>query len=169
MNTVAVAGASFRVADAAWSNPLDATFAAKPPGKRWNPPGQPCLYLCADRATARSNVERLYSGLPYGPEDLDPATAPVLLEVSLPAGWAADAFTDPGLEALGLPATYPVDAAGHVVPHRVCQPLGQAAFDDGLDGVDARSAAPGGGRELAWFPLGRDPVIEGRQQFEEWY
>lgn len=169
MLEVAIGGTHLRVADPDWVDPLDATFAALPPGQRWNPPGLDCLYLNRDHVTARANVARKFVGLPYGPEDLDPATAPVLLDVVVPDGAAADAYTPEGLAALGLPASYPLDDSGAKVPHVTCQPLGEAAFDGGLDGVDARSAAPGGDRELAWFPRGRTLVADPPVPFDEWW
>ena len=169
MLEVAIDGSHLRVADPDWTDPLDATFAAQPPGQRWNPPGVECLYLNRDHLTARANVERLYAGLPYGPEDLDPATAPVLIEVTVPAGVAADAYTPAGIADLGLPASYPLDDSGATIAHTVCQPLGQGAFDTGLDGVDARSAAAGGDRELAWLPKGRALGSEPAVPFDEWW
>lgn len=169
MFEVAIAGAHLRVADPDWLDPLDPTFAAQGRGQRWNPPGLPCLYLNHDRATARANVARKYVGLPYGPEDLDPTTGPLLVEVDVPIGTAADAYTDDGLAELGLPTTYPFDGSGGVIPHDVCQPLGQGAFDAGLDGVDARSAAAGGDRELAWFPRGRVLAARPATPFDEWW
>lgn len=158
-----------RVADPDWADPLDPSFAAAGTGKRWNPPGLACLYLNADIATARANVGRLFHGLPYGPENLEPSTAPILVEVVVPDGDAADAFTDDGLVDLGLPASFPHDAHGDPIPHRTCQPLGQAAFDTGLDGVDCRSAAPGGTRELAWFPRDRRVREVARRSFDRWW
>lgn len=169
MLEVAIAGTHLRVADPDWPDPLDPAFAAQGDGQRWNPPGLPCLYLNRDDATARANVRRKFLGLPYGPEDLDPATAPVLVEVDVPAGNAADAYTDEGLAALGLPVTFPRDANGRVIPHAMCQPHGQDAFDRGLDGVDARSAASGGDRELAWIPRGRVPESRPAVPFDEWW
>ncbi len=159
----------YRVADPDWADPLDSFHAASFPGQRWNPPGLPCLYLNSDESTARANVMRLYDGLPYGPEDLEPATAPVLLDVRIPPGEGADAFTDGGLTQLGLPTSYPKDTADVVIEHATCQPIGQAVFDAGHHGVDARSAAAGGTRELAWFP--RDGVATEiqRRAFDEWW
>lgn len=169
IHTVVIGGPYHRVADPDWSDPLDPSFAGAGSGQRWNPAGLPCLYLSAGLATARANVARLFAGLPYGPEDLDPVTAPVLLDVRVPDGRAADAFTDDGLLALGLPTSYPLDDHGDVIPHRACQPLGQRAFDEGLDGVDARSAAAGGVRELAWFPRQLAAEVLSRRTFEEWW
>lgn len=169
MLDVAIGGTCLRVADPDWTEPFDATFAAQPPGQRWNPPGLECLYLNRDHGTARANVARLFAALPYGPEDLDPATAPVLIEVTIPDGVAADAYTPAGLAALGLPALFPFDDQGAVIVHAACQPHGQAAFDAGLDGVDARSAAPGGDRELAWFPKSRTLVADSAVPFDDWW
>jgi hypothetical protein len=169
MKTVPVADLYYRVADPDWADPLDPSFAAAGVGQRWNPPGLPCLYLHRGEATARANVMRLYAGLPYGPEDLDPATAPLLLDVSLPGGASAAAFTDDGLVELGLPTTYPTEVGGALIPHAACQPVGQDVFDAGLDGVDCRSAAVGGNRELAWFPHGSLASEATRRAFDEWW
>lgn len=167
--TSTIGGRYLRVADPEWVDPLDATYAALGDGQRWNPPGLPCLYLNADQMTARSNVDRLYIGLPYSAEDLDPAEAPLLVEVDIPAGTALDAYSDAGLSAVGLPTTFPRDALGNLVPHATCQPIGAGAFAAALDGVDARSAAPRGGRELAWFPRSHAATKISVRQFQDWY
>ncbi len=169
IRTVPIGGYYHRVADPDWSDPLDASFASVAPGRRWSPAGLACLYLNADIATARANVGWLFDGLPYGPEDLDPVTAPVLVDVVVPDGEAVDAFTDASLIDLGLPISFPHDAAGDLIPHQMCQPFGQAAFDAGLDGVDCRSAAYGGVRELAWFPRDRTAQEVTRRTFDRWW
>jgi hypothetical protein len=169
MIIVAIGGTYYRVADPDWTNPLDPSHAAMRDGQRWNPPGLATLYVNADRATARSNVARLFKGLPYGPEDLDPATAPLLVHVDVPEGRAADAYSDEGLSELGLPTTYPSDEAGGEVPHSRCQPIGKAIFDAGLNGVDCRSAARSGGRELAWYPRSASPTEQSRERFVDWW
>lgn len=64
----------------------------------------------------------------------------------------ADATTDTGLVALGLPRTYPRRARAGQVPWRDCRRAARAVRSEGLRGVLARSAALEGGRELAWFP-----------------
>ena len=140
MRSVAVGGTYYRVADPRWGDPLDPDH-AEASGQRWNPPGVACLYLNDDMATARSNIADRFAGLPYGPEDLEPAEAPVLIVVEVPAGQALDAVSDEGLAAVGLPVTYPLDSDGDVVAHSFCQPIGAAARDAGLDGVASRSAA----------------------------
>jgi hypothetical protein len=169
VETSSIGGRYLRVADPGWVDPLDAGCAAGGAGRRWNLPGLPCLYLNVDEMTARANVDRLFTGLPYGPEDLDPDEAPLLVEVIVPVGTALDAYSDAGLSGAGLPVTYPLDSVGAVIPHATCQPIGAKAFADGLDGVDARSAAPGGDREVAWFPRARTLPVASTRRFDDWY
>jgi hypothetical protein len=160
-----------RLADASWTDPLDPTYATQV-GGRWNPPNSvAALYLNADLPTARSQIFRLLAGQPVEPEDLDPPY--VLLSVGLPDGQrAADAVTDTGLAALGLPASYPLDDAGQPVRWERCQPIGTFAHNVGLDGVQCRSAATtdGQGRELAWFPRARQARALGpAAPFRQWW
>ncbi|MDA8434556.1 MAG: hypothetical protein M0Z98_01065 [Actinomycetales bacterium] len=145
----------WRVADAAWADPLDATWADRV-GGRWNAPGDgPTLYLNADIATARAQVPRMLAGTAIDPEDLRDDAPFVLVPVRLPTRQrVADATTDTGLVALGLPRTYPRRARGGEVPWSDCRRAARATRAAGLRGVHARSAATpdGSGRELAWFP-----------------
>ena len=168
MKTTPIKGAYCRVADPEWADPLDPSYAAAQ-GQRWNPPGMECLYLNRDVATARADVARRLHDLPYGPEDLDPATAPVLLDVVVPDGQAADAYSDDGLVSLNLPITYPKDNGGLPIPHKHCQRIGAEVFETGLDGIDYRSAAVGGDRELAWFPRGATAQQTARRSFDNWW
>lgn len=142
-----------RVADEDWSDPLDPSYAAEH-GGRWNPPkSYPTLYLNQDLDTARAQIRKLLAGQPAEPEDLDPPYTLVL--AALPRRQqAADATTNAGLAALGLPHSYPIDVAGQEIAHSTCQPIGVAVHDAGLQGVHCRSAATpdGTGREWAWFP-----------------
>ena len=143
-----------RVASASWKNPLDSNYAQQA-GGRWNPPGAyPALYLNADPATARSQLERMLEGYPVGIDDLD-EDAFVLVAARLPKRQCcADAVSTVGLKALGLPASYPLDAKGEAIPHSRCQHVGVAVRGRRLRGIWCRSAATpdGRGRELAWFP-----------------
>jgi len=143
-----------RVANASWKNPLDPTY-AQHTGGRWNPPHvYPVLYLNADLATARHQLERMLEGYPAGLDDLD-EDAFVLVAARLPKlQRCADAVSVAGLKALGLPGRYPLDARGDPVPHLRCQRVGTTVRDRGLRGLWCRSAAAAGGRgrELAWFP-----------------
>ena len=163
----------YRVADEGWDNPLDPGYAERF-GGRWNPPNSfPTLYLNEDVETARAQIYRLLAGSPVRPEDLDPPY--VLVAATLPSRQVvADAVTDVGLEALGLPSTYPVDADGATIPHAQCQPIGAEVKDEGLRGVHARSAATsdGTGRELAWFPArtsSRATPVGGPIPFTIWW
>ncbi len=143
-----------RVASPSWVNPLDPTWAGTQ-GGRWNPPNAfPTLYLSADVQTAQLQIERLCEGMPFSPEDLsDDAYTLVLLR--LPTSQrAADAVSEQGLAALGLPASYPLGRDGKAIDRAVCQPIGKRVRELRLNGVWCRSAASadGHGRELAWFP-----------------
>jgi len=142
-----------RVADAGWDDPLDPEFAGQH-GGRWNPPhSHATLYLNENLETARAQIHHLLEGSPVRPDDLDDRF--VLVVATLPSRQTvADASTDKGLNALGLPSSYPIDAAGGAVGHSDCQPIGTAVKAAELRGIRARSAATsdGSGRELAWFP-----------------
>jgi hypothetical protein len=168
VRTVKRGGRYLRVADPAWNDPLDGTYAGIV-GGRWNPPDSfPVLYLCAEVAVARANVFRLLEGLPYGPEDLRPETAPVLVSATVPEGRFLNAVTDAGLGDLGLPRTYPRDGRGRPVPWSRCQPHGSAAHEAGLPGIAARSAGAAKGEELAYF--GRRRLRRGAvRPFEDWF
>ena len=143
-----------RVASASWKNPLDSNYAQQA-GGRWNPPGAyPALYLNADLATARSQLERMLEGYPVGIDDLD-EDAFVLVAARLPKRQrCADAVSAAGLKALGLRGSYPLDTKGEAIPHSRCQHVGVAVRGRRLRGIWCRSAATpdGRGRELAWFP-----------------
>jgi hypothetical protein len=105
--------------------------------------------------TARLNLRRFISDWPYEPEDLRADSGPLLVGATLPRDQrVADAHSPRGVDALNLPATYPVDENGDLVSHALCQPIGKGVHDVGLQGVRARSAQSpdGAGRELAWFP-----------------
>lgn len=154
-----------RVADPAWEDPLDPTHAARV-GGRWNPPDSfPTLYLNADVYTAQLQLERLLEDAPLRFEDLR-GDAYVLVAATLPGDpHAADVVTDEGLQALGLPASYPADENGERVSREDCQPVGAEVRSQGLRGVWCRSAVrlDGSGRELAWFPADR------RSRAQEWW
>jgi len=161
-----------RVADPDWEDPLSGAFAMAR-GGRWNAPGVfPVVYLNGDERVARANVLHRFEGLPYGPEDLEPAAAPLLVRTVVPEDEFVDAVSDAGCVAAGLPATYPTAAAGGPVPHEVCRPVGRAAWDAGLRGIACRSAAPAAppdGEELAWFARGEPLTRLDVRRFLDWY
>lgn len=166
-------GEYHRVADPAWEDPLDGRFAGRL-GGRWNPPGSfPVIYLNASLRVARANVLRKLEGQPFGPEDLNPEGAPVLVTTQVPEGDFADLVTDGGCRAAGLPESYPwKDTGGKAakVGWEDCRPVGVKAHDQGVPGLACRSAA---GRdpedlgpedeELAYFPQSDGPQSEGPQ------
>jgi hypothetical protein len=161
-----------RVADPFWVDPLDPSF-AEVFGGRWNPPGSfPTLYLNEDLRTARAQVTALFRDSPVTPDDLDQGFD--LVVATLPRSQdVADAVSADGLEALGLPETYPKHRNGRPVRHDVCQPVGRSVREAGLRGVHARSAATddGSGRELAWFPARESSkaTLEERIAYRDWW
>lgn len=161
-----------RVADPSWVDPLDPSF-ARDRGGRWNPPASfPTLYLNEDLPTARAQVIKLLEGSPIEPDDLDQGFD--LVTATLPRSQeAADAVSDEGLQAIGLPSTYPRHPNGRPVRRAVCQEVGDTVQQAGLRGVYARSAATddGSGRELAWFPAretSRATLLQ-RHTFRDWW
>jgi hypothetical protein len=171
------------VADPDWDDPLDGRHAAER-GGRWNPPESfPVVYLCRSIPVARANVYRKLEGQPYGPEDLRPGTGPILVRTRVPEDRYLNVITDAGCRDAGLPRTYPLDSRRRPVPWRRCQPIGLRAWEAGLPGVAARSAAVdarvlrGGsrgatrlmrGEELAYF--GRRRLRRGAARaFDEWF
>lgn len=165
-------GTYLRVADAAWEDPLDGAFAARA-GGRWNPPDSfGVVYLCRSTAVARANVYRLLTDQPYGPEDLQPTTAPVLVTAEVPFERYVDAVTTRGLGSLGLPRTYPLDLRGDTVDRERCEAIGQTAWERGEAGIACRSAAPTApirDEELAWFERGVRLTAGALTPFEQWF
>lgn len=164
-----------RVADVSWDDPLDPTWAMRF-GGRWNPPGSfPVLYLNEDLVTARAQIAELLARSPVNPEDLRADAPFVLVLVVLPARQrVAEALSDEGVVAIGLPVTYPLDRSGHLVERAVCQPIGAELHEAGLRGVWYRSAkaSDGGAHELVWFPAegARRPTMVGAPvSFRRWW
>lgn len=163
-----------RIANPGWDDPLEPSFAAKR-GGRWNPPDSfPALYLNENLATARYNLDHFIEGWPYEPEDLRDDSGPVLVSAVLPRRQrVADCHTRAGVASMGLPASYPLDADGRLIPHQDCQPLGRVAHGANLRGVRSRSARvpDTAGRELAWFPASSSSRARamGRVPFSQWY
>jgi hypothetical protein len=172
--TVRRGGAYNRLAEPAWTDPLDTSY-SKPRGGRWNPPGAfGALYLNRDIRVARLRVEHKLAGHPYGVEDLDEAEQHDLVEVEVPEQEWLDCVSDGGLKAVGLPVSYPRHPDGRPVEHPECQPIGQAAFCKGLPGLACRSAARGAtpaDEELAVFARAGRPRITmtGRRPFADWF
>ena len=164
----------WRIAERAWKNPLDPSFAARH-GGRWNPRDSfPTLYLNEDKVTARMNLRAFIARWPYEPEDLRPDTGPLLVGAVLPrAQDVCDAQSPEGVRGAYLPATYPFDRGGRVVPRARCQPIGVRVKKLGLRGVRSRSAQSkdGAGRDLAWFPATARSAAKRTVvlSFDRWY
>jgi hypothetical protein len=166
-------GSYNRLAEPSWAAPLDTSY-SKQRGGRWNPPGSfGVLYLNGDVRAARLQVHHKLRGHPYGVEDLDESEQHDLVSVDVDERKWLDCVTAPGLEAVGLPTTYPRHTNGRAVRHQTCQPIGQAAFDDGRPGIACRSAAveaTASDEELAVFDRNAAAIrITDRQPFAEWF
>jgi hypothetical protein len=172
--TVRRGGAYNRLAEPAWTDPLDTSY-SKARGGRWNPPGAfGALYLNRDVRVARLRVEHALADQPYGVEDLDEAELHDLVELEVPDQAWLDCVSDSGLAAVGLPASYPRHPGGSPVEHPECRPVGQAAFNRGLPGLACRSAAHGAtaaDEELAVFARAGAPTVTmtGRRAFADWF
>jgi len=146
----------WRVADPDWEDPFEGAYSMRL-GQRWNAKGSfPIAYLNANEETANANarlmVERVAT-LGVDIDDLEEGELPILIPCVVPARTVLDAVSDAGCVDVGLPQSYPFELSGGVVPHATCQPIGEAAWQGGLDGIACRSAAllTDAGRELAWF------------------
>ena len=101
------------------------------------------------------NLALFVAKQPYELDDLREEMRPTLVACSLPREQGVcDAYSQAGLVAVGLPATYQLDSNGNLVPQSRCQPIGIRAKNAHLRGIRARSAQDSSGarRELAWFP-----------------
>lgn len=167
-------GSYNRLAEPSWADPLDTSY-SRLSGGRWNAPGGfGVLYLNRDVRTARLQVQHKLSGQPYGVEDLDESEQHDLVSVEVAERDWLDCVTVPGLEAVGLPATYPRHRNGLLVRHANCRPIGQSAFDDGAPGIACRSAATGASstdEELGVFDRDANSSVRmtGREPFAEWF
>ena len=177
MITTQVGGTYSRVADPDWDDPIDTDFSFAS-GGRWNAPGTfPVLYLNETLGAARANVsmrlaEQRRLGITL--DMLDPWGLPVLVDVLVSPGTAVDLTSDDGLAAVGLPMSYPLDASGEQVDHACCRPVGAAAHEAQHQGIRARCAALGAGRddlELAWFrDNGGSAELTGTpRSFRDWF
>lgn len=171
MRHVRRGGDYLRVADPDWKDPLSGEHAGRR-GGRWNPPGSfDAVYLNASVEVARAQVLHKLEPRGIRPEDLEPDRGPLLVHTEVRTDDYVDAIRDGGLSALGLPTTYPLDGGGVLIPHGVCQPIGQRAWDADERGIACRSATPGlatGGEELAFFAR---EALQPRltQGFADWY
>jgi hypothetical protein len=172
--TIRRGGSYNRLAEPSWADPLD-TSHSRERGGRWNPPGSfGVLYLNRDLRMARLQVQHKLSGHPYGVEDLDASEQHDLVDVDVAERNWLDCVTAAGLEAAGLPETYPRHRNGRPVRHSDCQPIGRAAFDDGGAGIACRSAVTGASstdEELGVFDRDVDTSVEmtGRHPFAAWF
>ena len=160
-----------RVAGPGWADPLDPSF-SRERGGRWNPPGRfAVVYLNSSMQLARAQLRTKLGRRGLEPEDLIPTAAPLLVDVRVPEDHYADVVTARGVQAAGLAPTYPLDAAGRVVPRETCRPFGVLAHREAIPGIACRPAvakAPVGSEELTYFGRRRLKLLK-RRRFEDWY
>lgn len=171
MRHVLRGGFYYRVCKPDWVDCSDAAF-SQIHGGRWNPPGpHAALYLNRTEHLAALQAIENFRGEAHSLFDLRPERRPDLSTVEVPATQVVDAVTGEGLEALGLPASYPDGCLGR---WDECQVIGEELYGGGEPGIACRSACPGAAREdeeLAWFVReGRGPVESGeRRRFGAWF
>lgn len=170
--TVRRGGEYNRLAEPGWEDPLDTSF-ARSTGGRWNPPASfGVLYLNRDERVARLQADHRLAGQPYGIEDLEPAEQHDLVLLDVPEAERLDCVSDMGLEAVGLPSSYPRARDGAMVGHDVCQQVGRRAHAAAHSGIACRSAATGAARsdeELALFEPHASLDVRERRPFTTWY
>jgi RES domain-containing protein len=162
-------GRYFRVCKPDWADSADTTF-SKRSGGRWNPPSEfGALYLNANVRVAAAQARHQHAGRAIALFDLRSERRPALATFDVPALTVVDVVAAEAIRTLGLPSTYPVDVAWEP-----CQQIARTAYDTGLAGVAARSAAEARlndvvGEELAYFDS--QPALQEveRLTFAEWY
>jgi hypothetical protein len=130
------------------------------------------VYLFTSTELARSFVLHKHRGLPYSVLDMAPDRRPVLMHTDVPEDVFVDIVTDRGCVAASLPTTYPLDEKGEGIAWERCQPIGQAAWDQGEPGIACRSASArpaDPGEELAWFERETRLRSASRRAFDEWF
>jgi RES domain len=173
-HTIRRRGSYNRLADPSWTDPLDTSY-SRQRGGRWNAPGSfGVLYLNRDLRLSRLQVQHKLRGQPYGVEDLDESEQHDLVSVEVAERDWLDCVTVRGLEAVGLPASYPRHRNGRPVRHATCQPIGQSASDDGRPGIACRSAATGASETDEELGVSDRNVASSvrmtdRQQFADWF
>ncbi|MGH9115149.1 MAG: RES family NAD+ phosphorylase [Acidimicrobiales bacterium] len=146
----------WRVADPDWEDPFDGSYSMRHE-QRWNTKGSfPVTHLNANMETARANAELMAGkliGIGIDIDDLEAGQLPVIVPCVVPDRTVLDVASDQGCLDAGLETTYPLHEDGTMVAHAWCQPIGQRAWGDDLDGIACRSAAllTADGEELAWF------------------
>ena len=165
-------GEYYRVADPAWSSPLEGRWSLEA-GGRWNPPAAfPVVYLFSRVDVARSFVLAKHAGQAFSFTDLLPERRPNLVATTVPPDRFVDAVSDAGCKAAGLPSSYPRDRSGKRVAWETCRAAGQAAWDQGEAGIACRSATARSrdtGEELAWFARRRRLRPASVRAFDEWF
>jgi hypothetical protein len=132
------------------------------------------LYFNRELRMPRLQVQQKLRGHPYGVEDLDESEQHDLVNVKVTEHDWLDCISVQGLEAVGLPPTYPRHQNGRPVRHADCQSVGQAAFDDGRPAIACRFATTGASstdEELGVYDrdVATSVQMTGRHSFADWF
>ncbi len=178
MKTALRGGVYYRVANPDWVDPFDTSYSLAM-GGRWNVKGEfGACYLSCDIPTAQANawqmLQRKFRPMPYSLDDLRDHQRPVLYSTYVPSSRVLDAFSPVGLQAVGLPITYPFDTSGKTIGWSKCQSIGRIAYLKRMPALAARSAAPGapgGSEELAWLLAGDHALRPSgpARSFDDWF
>lgn len=169
MRHVQRGGTYYRVCKPGWMDCAD-TSHAQLRGGRWNAPGEHrVLYLNRTIRMAALQAHTNFSGEAHTLFDLRPDRRPHLQGFEVPRAEYVDAVTAEGVQALGLPATFPGG-----VGWDACQAIGRQACAAGGPGIACRTACEGGTdpdhEELALFDRDGRPAQPGRRwTFAEWF
>ena len=175
IRTLSFSGPLYRCVPRIATDPLSGEFARRK-GGRWNAPGRfGMLYTFLDPSMARRWLDVYYAHAGLTLADVQPEELPDLVILACVSATVVDLLTDGGLEAVGLPPTYPL---GHETEaaYVVTQPIGarlHAARYPGLITRSAAAAAWSGPRdrwaELAFFTdHAAPPAIVERRISTDW-
>lgn len=124
----------FRVLRAGHSDPLDATYSQRRPG-RWNTADYPALYCCCSERGAKAVTQDRLNMAAVDLADLQPEAFPQLFELDW-AGSVVDVASSPGIAAAGFSPIYPQG-----VSHQETKPRAARWHQDRREGVVCRSAS----------------------------
>lgn len=125
-------------------------------------------YLNATRDLARARVAKGIADIGFRAEEL--LGVEELIVTDVPTAAYVDVVTAEGVAAVGLPASYPFEADGTIVPHATCGPIGEAAYAAAERGIACRSVVLPQEEELALFEVvGLTLVVRQRLAFRDWF
>src|SRR5713226_410482 len=139
MVTTSFAGRVFRCIPHSSTEPLS-TVSSLQYGGRWNSPESfPVLYTFLNRNLARTWVEARFNRDGVALTDAQPEILPDLLVLECDIEPLADLTSDAGLEAVGLPDTYPKGFETEAA-YGITRRIGTQIFNERAQGILTRSA-----------------------------